>query len=223
MLRRDRYSSRTCGENASMLRCTRRAFTLVEIIVAIAIGGLVLLGARSLLEVLADEERHVARETAVDDARSNGYRTLRSLVGEMEAGTTESGPFSGDPLRTGFTTWCDTAYGWQERCAVTIAFESEGSEPVLVAHLPGEQSLVLARDFSAGEFRYLNSASSGGQWFRQWGRGVTAPLAIGVILERDTMSDTPSGDVKGAIGDESVDTLIDMLVDTLIVRIGERG
>lgn len=193
----------------------RPGFTLVEVIVAIAIGGLVLLGARSLLEVLADEEHHIARETAVADARSNGYRALRSLVGEMEVGTSEAGPFSGDPTRTSFTTWCDTAYGWQERCAVTIAFEREGREPVLVAHLLGEQSLVLARDFSAGEFRYLNSATSGGQWFRQWGRGITAPLAIGVILERNATS----GDMNGAIDGASIDTL----VDTLIVRIGERG
>ena len=78
---------------------------------------------------------------------------------------------------------------------------------MLVAHLPEGQSRVLARGFRQGELRYLNSAASGGQWFRQWGRGITAPLAIGVILERDA---------AGAItGDRSV--------DTLIVRIGERG
>ena len=207
MRHRDRYFSRMCGGNVRTARCARRAFTLVEVIVAIAIGGLVLLGARSLLEALADEEHHIARETTVEDARANGHRTLRSLVGEMEVGTTESGPFSGDPARTSFTTWCDTAYGWQERCAVSIAFESEGGEPVLVAHLPEGQSRVLARGFRQGELRYLNSAASGGQWFRQWGRGITAPLAIGVILERDA---------AGAItGDRSV--------DTLIVRIGERG
>jgi prepilin-type N-terminal cleavage/methylation domain-containing protein len=209
--RRDLNPGTQLGNRSCRIRRARPGFTLVEVMVAIAIGGLVLLGARSLLEVLADEEHHVARDTATEDARSNGYRVLRSLVGEMEVGTTESGPFSGDPESTRFTTWCDVPSGWQERCAVTLAFESEGGEPALVAHLPGERRLVLARDFSAGEFRYLNSATSGGQWFRQWGRGITAPLAIGVILERNTTS----GDMNGAISDASV--------DTLIVRIGERG
>lgn len=213
MLRRDHDTEASRAESRRLIGY--RGFTLVEVIVAIAIGGLVLLGARSLLEALADEEHHVARETAVADAHSNGYRTLRSLVGEMEVGTAESGPFSGDPIQTSFTTWCDTAHGWQERCAVTIAFESEGSEAVLVAHLPKGSSLVLARGFRAGEFRYLNSASSGGQWFRQWGRGITAPLAIGVLLERDSTSDEWEAPIGG--------TLIDTLVDTLIVRIGERG
>jgi prepilin-type N-terminal cleavage/methylation domain-containing protein len=200
-------------------RCTRHGFTLIEVMVAVAIGGLVLLGARSLLEVLADEEHHIARDTATEDARSNGYRTLRSLVGQMEVGTTESGPFSGDPESTSFTTWCDTPSGWQERCAVTLAFEHEGREPVLLAHLPGERRLVLARDFSVGEFRYLNSATSGGQWFRQWGRGITAPLAIGIILERGTTSDIAAG--KGSDG--ASHTIGRWTIDTLIVRIGERG
>lgn len=184
--------------------------------VAIAIGGLVLLGARSLLEVLADQEHHIAHETAVGDASANGYRTLRSLVGEMEVGTTESGPFSGDPVQASFTTWCDSPSGWQERCAVTIAFESEERGPVLMAHLPEGRSLVLVSGFRLGEFRYLNSTSSGGQWFRQWGRGITAPLAIGVILERDAAAGKP--DDRAPAG-----AMIDAVTDTLIVRIGERG
>ncbi len=204
MLRRDHSTRAPHGEQVAALRRIRHGFTLIEVMVAIAIGGLVLLGARSLLEVLADEEHHVALDTSPENARSNGYRTLRFLVGQMEVGTTESGPFSGDPDRTSFTTWCDVPAGWQERCAVTIAFEREAEGPALVAHLPGERRLVLARDFSAGEFRYLNSATSGGQWFLQWGRGITAPLAIGVIIDRGTTS----GDAP---------------IDTLIVRIGERG
>ncbi len=177
--------------------------------VAIAIGGLVLLGARSFLEVLADEEGHVAREAAIHDARANGERLLRDLVGRMEVGTTESGSFAGDPAETTFTSWCDVPAGWQERCRVTIAVESDresdGTGPALVARLSGRRRVILRTGFRAGELRYLNSASSGGQWFRQWGEGITAPLAIGVLLERESF------DVGG------------FAVDTLIVRIGERG
>lgn len=203
----ERYPCALHSKQTITSRRIRRGFTLVEVLVAIAIGSLVLLGARSLLEVLADEEHHLARDTAAEDARSNGFRTLRALVGQMEVGTTESGPFSGDPTSTSFTTWCDVPSGWQERCAVTLVFERARVEPALVAHLPGGRRLVLAQDFSAGEFRYLNSAASGGQWFQKWGRGITAPLAIGVILERGAPSTT--------VGRSSI--------DTLIVRIGERG
>jgi prepilin-type N-terminal cleavage/methylation domain-containing protein len=198
---------------AAHKRGASSGFTLVEIMVAIAIGGLVLLGARALLEALADEEGHVAREAAIHDARANGERLLRDLVGRMEVGTTKSGSFAGDPAEASFTSWCDAPAGWQERCRVTIAIEngsesdreSDGAGPALVARFPGGRRAVLRTGFRAGELRYLNSAASGGQWFRQWGEGITAPLAIGVLLQRE------SSDVEGFV------------VDTLIVRIGERG
>jgi prepilin-type N-terminal cleavage/methylation domain-containing protein len=210
---------------AAHKRGASSGFTLIEIMVAIAIGGLVLLGARSLLEALADEEGHVAREAAIHDARANGERLLRDLVGQMEVGTKEGGSFAGDPGEATFTSWCDVPAGWQERCRVTIAVEnaiesdsesarasirasdgeSDRTGPALVARLPGGRRVVLRTGFRAGELRYLNSAASGGQWFRQWGQGITAPLAIGVLLERE------SSDVEGFV------------VDTLIVRIGERG
>jgi prepilin-type N-terminal cleavage/methylation domain-containing protein len=172
-----------------------RGFTLVEIMVAIAIGGMVMLGARALLEALADEEHRMAGETAVQDARANGERTLRALVGRLEVGTSEGGPFTGVPAATSCTSWCDVPSGWQERCEVAIAFEIEGDAPVLVARLAGGRRLVLERGFHSGTLRYLNSAGAGGQWFQKWGTGITAPLALGVILDSDT----------------------------LIVRIGERG
>lgn len=200
-----RLGSAAHASSATQHGVARPGFTLIEIMVAIAIGGLVLLGARSLLEALADEEHHVAREAAIHDARANGERLLRDLVGRMEIGTAESGPFAGDATETSFTSWCDVPAGWQERCEVTIAFENEGAEPALVAHLPGGRRLTLRSGFRAGALRYLNNASSGGQWFQQWGKGITAPLAIGVLLERET------GAVDAPI------------VDTLIVRIGERG
>ena len=57
------------------------------------------------------------------------------------------------------------------------------------------ERIVLRRGFSVGTLRYLNTPAGGGQWFRVWGHGITAPLAVGVITDDDTM----------------------------IVRIGERG
>lgn len=219
MLRHDAaVSGGRVGDAASRAHATPRrgalslGFTLVEIMVAIAIGGLVLMGARSLLEALADEEGHVAREAAIHDAHANGERLLRDLVGRMEVGTKEGGSFEGDPGEASFTSWCDVPAGWQERCRVTIAIEggagsagSDGTGPALVARLSGGRRVVLRTGFRAGELRYLNSAASGGQWFRQWGEGITAPLAIGVLLQRKSSA------IEGFV------------VDTLIVRIGERG
>jgi hypothetical protein len=57
----------------------------------------------------------------------------------------------------------------------------------------------LVGGFSAGAFRYLESAAAGGQWFQRWGTGITAPLGIGVVVEQEHA------------------------VDTMLIRIGPRG
>jgi prepilin-type N-terminal cleavage/methylation domain-containing protein len=173
----------------------RAGFTLVEVLVALALAGVVLLGARTLLEHLADETHGVTQRAASADAIANGERLLRTLAGRLEVGTAESGPFSGTSEAAHFTSWCEVPQGWLERCDVTIALEQLAGEFALVARLDDAPPLVLRRGFASGALRYLNSAAQGGQWFRSWGTGITAPLALGVILDRDT----------------------------LIIRIGERG
>jgi prepilin-type N-terminal cleavage/methylation domain-containing protein len=189
-----------------------RGFTLIEVLIALAIGGMVLLGAHALLTALADEEHRISATAAVTDAAANGERLLRALVGQIEVGTDESAPFEGTPAAARFTTWCEVPAGWQERCAVTLAIESAAGDSLandlhdgathfsraaraLVARFADGRAVVLDRAVEPDGLRYLESAAHGGHWFRVWGAGITAPLALGVLRGRDT----------------------------LIVRIGERG
>lgn len=173
----------------------RGGFTLIEVIIALLVSGIVLLGARLLLSGLGDAAHRITARSREATSQVNGEAVLRALVGRLEVGTTESAPFSGDPTETHFTTWCEVPAGWEERCGVTLAIEQVDSTSALIARLPIQGRVVLERGFRTGAFRYLNSPASGGQWFRSWGTGITAPLALGVILD----------------------------TDTLIVRIGERG
>ena len=48
-------------------------------------------------------------------------------------------------------------------------------------------ALVVRDRIAIGEFRYLTTVTGGGEWIRVWGAGITAPLAIGVILDSDTL------------------------------------
>jgi hypothetical protein len=166
-------------------------------VIALALGGVVLLGAHALVVALADEAQRLPEDAAVSDREANGERLLRALVGRLEVGTSQVAQFSGEPTTARFTTWCDTPAGWLERCNVVLAIDSLGpGERALVARFPdGGQTVLMRRGVQAGGLRYLNSAANGGEWFRTWGRGITAPIAIGVLLPHDT----------------------------LIVRIGERG
>lgn len=176
-------------------RAARGGFTLVELMVALVVSAIVVLGARMLLEQLGESaHRTVAAATRADRA-ANGERLLRDLAGRLEIGTSDAMRFSGEPAAASFSSWCDVASGWQERCAVTLVARAEGNRFALVASFAsGDSVMLLVRDAPI-ELRYLDDPRAGGRWFTSWGAGITAPLALAVIAGADTM----------------------------IVRIGERG
>ena len=165
----------------------RDGFTLVEVLVALAIAGTVVVTARMLLEQLADDAERLVAHAATNDREANAERTLRELVLRLEVGTEDSRRFAGEERAARFTSWCDVPRGWQERCTVTLAIDTQGPEPVLVASLSTGELLVVRRDFSTAALRYLGDAARGGTWFRSWGESITAPLAIGVVLDADTV------------------------------------
>ncbi|MGH7719760.1 MAG: type IV pilus modification PilV family protein [Steroidobacteraceae bacterium] len=165
----------------------RRGFTLVEVIVALAVSGVVLLGARALLSGLADHADRLVTYGRATDREANAERLLRSLVAQLEVGTADAGTFGGTEREARFTTWCDVPAGWQERCEVMLAIDTLDSRALLRARLSTGHDLILRRGFRAGALRYLHDADAGGMWFHVWGTGVTAPQALGVILDRDTL------------------------------------
>lgn len=165
----------------------RAGFTIVEVLVALAIAATVVATARMLLEELAADGEALLIETMETDSRANAERSLRELVLRLEVGTSETRRFAGDEEAARFTSWCEVPRGWLERCTITLAIDRRGREPALVAALSTGEVLVLRRGFSAARLRYLGDAARGGAWFRSWGESITAPLAIGVILDADTL------------------------------------
>jgi prepilin-type N-terminal cleavage/methylation domain-containing protein len=165
----------------------RRAFTLIEVLIALAVAGTILVTARMLLEQLAGDAEDLVTHAARNDTEANAERILRELVSRLEVGTDDSRRFVGAEHAARFTSWCDVPLGWQERCTVTLALDMQGAEPVLAASLSTGEMLVLRRGFSNATFDYLGDAARGGTWFRSWGESITAPLAIGVFMDGDTL------------------------------------
>ena len=171
---------------------------MVELLVALVVGGVAILGARSVLGALADHADRVSEAAAAADRAANGERTLRALVGGIEIGTTKDAGFGGDEREARFTAWCPTPSGWQERCTVRLLVlpsDSLTAKSIVASVLSTGEILPLLESAAVQRIRYLRDAANGGTWFHTWGTGITAPLAIGIITDRDT----------------------------LIVRIGERG
>jgi prepilin-type N-terminal cleavage/methylation domain-containing protein len=162
-------------------------FTLIEVIVALVVSAIVLLGARAMLGETGDDALRITVQTQRSDRDANAERQLRGLVLHLELGAGESSQFAGDPGRASFASWCDVPGGWQERCAVTLSLVPRSYGVALVAHTSVNGDIVVRDSVRAGALRYLTRVSDGGEWIRVWGAGITAPLAIGVILDADTL------------------------------------
>ncbi|MFL5560834.1 MAG: prepilin-type N-terminal cleavage/methylation domain-containing protein [Gemmatimonadaceae bacterium] len=173
----------------------RAGFTLVEVMVALLISAVVLLGARVLLEQLGENASRTVAAAAYADEEANGEQVLRDLAGRLDVGTDAATQFSGEANAARFGSWCDTPSGWEERCAVALVVRDDRSRSRLVATFAPGDSITLLTRAQPIELRYLNDPRAGGRWFVSWGAGITAPLAVAVISGSDTM----------------------------IVRIGERG
>jgi prepilin-type N-terminal cleavage/methylation domain-containing protein len=170
-------------------RCTRGrgGFTLIELLVALLVGAMVVLGARLMLEGVADDARRIHRFAQRSDHDANAERALRSTVESLDVGTVGVQPFEGDEHTVRFTAWCARPGGWQERCAVTVSIAGDSSTASLVLTLPGDKPLNVRSGARHGELCYLADAHYGGRWVRHWGAGLSVPLAIGAILDADTL------------------------------------
>lgn len=178
-----------------MSRDSSPGFTLIEVMVALAISGIVLLGARALLTQLADHTDRIVQAASEADREANADRLLRALVGRIDASTGEARTFSGDERAARFTTWCDVPAGWQEQCGVRLEIIPIENSQALTVHFSGGEAIVLRKGFRLGALRYLSNPGGGGIWLRSWKSTIATPLALGIFLDSDTM----------------------------IVRIGERG
>jgi prepilin-type N-terminal cleavage/methylation domain-containing protein len=192
-----RRASRAKPVRANATLQGRHGFTLVELLVALAIGVFVVVGARALLDGLAAQATRVAAATRETDADANGERLLRALVGHLEipAEVGSTSTFGGDERSVHFSSWCEMPRGWQERCRVRLDVEHTPDGIAVVAGLSTGETLALKHGQHTEGFRYLVNAGLGGSWVYRWGDGLSAPLAIGILIDGDTM----------------------------IVRIGERG
>ena len=165
----------------------RDGFTLIEVLVALMIGGLALASAHQILSALSASAGVTEVNGIAADRRVNGEDMLYRLTGRLDVATPGATPFFGADRVAEFSSWCEVPRGWLEACTVVLAVDTVRGQPAVTARLDDSTRLVLIQGFARGAFRYLESADNGGTWQRVWGRGSSAPLAIGVILDGDTL------------------------------------
>ncbi len=167
-----------------MTKSRRRGFTLIELVVALAISGLVvLLAARTLVGVADGAAQLAAARTALD-RNMNARRWLIEAFGSLEVGT-GSGGFTGRADRVEFAASQRLPQGWLETRRITVSREGDS----LVA-IVGPQQLTIASAVRSLDCDYLLEPGASTTWVREWISAVSAPLAVRLRIGYAEHADT---------------------------------
>lgn len=169
-------------------RPCRAGFTLVEVMVAVVVMGVVLVGARAMLGQVADAAERIGAAAEAADRDANAEGLLRSVAARLElpAQPGREIGFEGTPQGARFHTWCEVPDGWLERCRASLGFIELEDGPALALRLSTGEMVPLRQGFRSGEILYLRDAGDGGAWLESWGASISPPLALGIVIDGDT-------------------------------------
>ncbi len=186
-----------------MSRAWRGGFTLLEVLVALAIAGIAVLLAHGLFATAGDAGRALRAGREELDCEANARRWLAATFLSLDVGTDGDESFHGHPDRVAFSAWQLTADGWFERRRVALGRTNDR----VVAELAPGGPLALADRVTSLDFDYLLEPGAESHWLRQWISPVSAPVAVRMRIGR-----TGSGKREAGV-----------VVDTLLFLIKERG
>jgi hypothetical protein len=166
---------------------TRRGTTLVELLAALVLLGLLFLGMRTLLAQLGDGNDRVSRATVDGNARGNGAHLLRTLLRRATVGADSTHQFAGDDTNASFDAGCDVPSGWVEDCRVALEIVPRLDSSAVVAQLPGVAPETLLVSDAQTAFRYLSPAASDYAWMGGWGSRISMPAALALVTPYDTL------------------------------------
>jgi prepilin-type N-terminal cleavage/methylation domain-containing protein len=164
----------------------RRGFTLIEIVVALTVSGVVVLLAQAVFSAVTDAGREVRVARLALDREANARRWLQAALLSLDVGSdSAAGSFEGRPDRVGFSTWMETPSGWFRRERVTLGRSHDAFVATMYA-----DTVVLADSVVAVAFDYLLEPGENTKWAREWISPVSAPLAVRIRVTRRTAVDT---------------------------------
>jgi len=154
-------------------------FTLIELMVALTISGLVVLTAAQIFRAVGDggRELHVAR--AALDREMNARRLLAATFLSLEVGQIPGASFEGHPDRMTFTTWQLVPGGWLEPRRASLAVD--GSRLLLSL---GSSPIALSDSVTELGLDYLLEPGLNATWVREWISPVSAPIAVRMRVRR---------------------------------------
>ena len=176
----------------------RSGFTLIEVLTALALTGMVALLAHRLLSVTVDTARELDQARMAQDRRENARRWLRAAFLSLEAGG-GAGGFEGLRDRVTFAAWLEQPSGW----SVPERLSLSARDGRLAVSRGVSGPLILADSVTTLDLDYLLEPGADTKWVREWLSPLSAPLAVRLRIGRR------EGPAE--------------IVDTLLLLIKERG
>ncbi len=168
---------------------TRRGFTLIEVTIALVVGGMALSAAVALLTGLGERADQIRAAAARVDRDANAERLLRSLWTNLRPSDDSSPTVSGDSMAVEFSAWCESVEGWLRPCRARLAVDHDGPASHFTLVLSAAETMTMtfwSRKRDPGRIRYLRNAANGGTWMTRW-TDIVPPAAIAVITGADTV------------------------------------
>jgi prepilin-type N-terminal cleavage/methylation domain-containing protein len=151
----------------------RRGFTLIEVVVALLILGLVVLLASGIFAGVSRAAAEVGLGRRQFDRDMNAQRWLARSLRSLEAGTPQATPFVGDSAGLSYTSWQPVPDGWLERVPVRIGVASGK----LVANANGVP-VTLRDSVEAVAVDYLLTPGALSPWVHEWRSAGQPPIAV---------------------------------------------
>lgn len=168
------------------MRATVSGFTLLEVLAALTIAGIVVLGGHRVLSAALDaRDRQAAAERAGAE-RARGLPLIRVLVANTRTPARAGRRFEGTPERVDFETWCRTGTGAFAPChaALRVLETAPGGIELVI---DGESGAHLALGAARPAFEYQQRGGRDERWDADWGTSFTLPTAIRIVAAPDTI------------------------------------
>lgn len=168
--------------------CWRRGTTLLELMLALALLGMLVALLHAAAATVAVEGANIPRRASADDHRAIGELLLRRLLENTEATGDTSTSFRGGALGMSFRTSCPAPGGWGEPCVVEVSIDNGAdSSSVIVTRSDGVPIRAL-RVAGTLTLRYRIPGNRAA-WIAEWGGTISLPTAVGVVTDsRDTIA-----------------------------------
>ena len=153
-------------------------FTLVELMVAVVVVGILTVLTHQVFLAVADTSRRLERSLAALERRQNATRWLSSAFLSLEVGDS-AGSFEGHRSGVEFTTWVPVPQGWMRRCRVRLTLQDQAFS----ARACGTR-LMLGDSVTEVAFDYLLEPGAESRWVNDWMSPVSAPLAVRIRTGR---------------------------------------